>query len=100
MPGIVSLTEGFRPLPYTSSFVSKRLLLHSLNVLFLTPRFRVADAKVQPLPHSLQIFLQLFYAVEHIFQSTAFLTEICKMLNIVKQIWNWIIFEKTNKKTA
>ena len=98
MPGIVSLTEGFRPLPYTSSFVSKRLLLHSLNVLLLAPRFRVADAKVQPLPHSLQIFLQLFYAVKHIFQSTAFLTEICKMLNIVKQIWNWIIFEKTKKK--
>ena len=38
MPGFVSLTEGFRPLPYTSSFVSKRLLLHSLNVLLLAPR--------------------------------------------------------------
>ena len=44
MPGFVSLTEGFRPLPYTSSFVSKRLLLHSLNVLFLTPR-EGADCK-------------------------------------------------------
>ena len=44
MPGIVSLTEGFRPLPYTSSFVSKRLLLHSLNVLLLAPR-EGADCK-------------------------------------------------------
>ena len=44
MPGIVSLTEGFRPLPSTSSFVSKRLLLHSLNVLLLAPR-EGADCK-------------------------------------------------------
>ena len=44
MPGFVSLTEGFRPLPYTSSFVSKRLLLHSLNVLLLAPR-EGADCK-------------------------------------------------------
>ena len=86
------------PTPSLSSFFT--LPVAFLQCSLTHPIFGVADAKVQPLPHSLQIFLQLFYAVKHIFQSTAFLTDICKMLNIVKQIWNWIIFEKTNKKTA